>query len=252
VTGFEKLAVDVAGELGPNNVRVIADRLAAGWSTSAIVAAVPGQRAAPIHDLLAAKNASAVDNASAVAYLRGVAAGYQRAAEAVCVDTVWTGPSTAAVPVRATAEALLDVIDAAQFELWLMTFSAREHAGIRAALSRATARGVAVHVVVETVAGAKGLLHPPEPAVAFAGITGVALWHWSLAARPEASSHLHAKLAVADRRVLLVSSANLTQAGISTNIEAGLLVRGGAAPLRVAEHLEGLRAQRILIPLVAG
>jgi phosphatidylserine/phosphatidylglycerophosphate/cardiolipin synthase-like enzyme len=33
---------------------------------------------------------------------------------------------------------------------------------------------------------------------------------------------MHAKLAVADRRILLTTSANLTQSGVSTNTEAGL------------------------------
>ena len=37
---------------------------------------------------------------------------------------------------------------------------------------------------------------------------------------------MHAKLAVADRRVLGVTSANLTQSGVAKNIEAGLLIRG--------------------------
>ena len=52
---------------------------------------------------------------------------------------------------------------------------------------------------------------------------------------------MHAKLAVADRRVLLVTSANLTQSGVSKNIEVGLLVRGGSAPVRAAEHVDALR-----------
>jgi hypothetical protein len=39
-------------------------------------------------------------------------------------------------------------------------------------------------------------------------------------------------LAVADRHVLFVTSANLTQSGVAKNIEAGLLVRGGTAPAR--------------------
>jgi hypothetical protein len=38
---------------------------------------------------------------------------------------------------------------------------------------------------------------------------------------------MHAKLAVADRWVLLVTSA-----GVAENIEAGLLIRGGTALLR--------------------
>ncbi|HUZ52129.1 MAG TPA: phospholipase D-like domain-containing protein, partial [Streptosporangiaceae bacterium] len=60
------------------------------------------------------------------------------------------------------------------------------------------------------------------------------------------SSKMHAKLAVADNEVLLVSSANLTQSGISKNIEAGLLVRGGPAPARAAEHVRQLQASGAL------
>ena len=53
---------------------------------------------------------------------------------------------------------------------------------------------------------------------------------------------MHAKLAIADRRVLLVTSANLTQSGVGRNIEAGLLTRGGVAPIRAAEHVDALRS----------
>ncbi len=63
---------------------------------------------------------------------------------------------------------------------------------------------------------------------------------------------MHAKVAVADRRVLLVSSANLTQSGVSKNIEAGVLVRGGHAPQRVAEHIGELRTMGVLRRLSVG
>jgi hypothetical protein len=52
---------------------------------------------------------------------------------------------------------------------------------------------------------------------------------------------MHANLAVGDRRVLFVTSTNLTQSGVGENIEAGLPVRGGTAPLRAAEHVDALR-----------
>ena len=81
-----------------------------------------------------------------------------------------------------------------------------------------------------------------EPYQAFAGITGIDLWHWPSAKRTEAGAKMHAKLAVADRCVLFVTSANLTQSGVGKNIEAGLLIRGGTAPLRAAEHVDALRA----------
>jgi phosphatidylserine/phosphatidylglycerophosphate/cardiolipin synthase-like enzyme len=57
---------------------------------------------------------------------------------------------------------------------------------------------------------------------------------------------MHAKLAVADRETMLVSSVNLTESGVEHSIEAGIVVRGGHAPRRVAEHLEQLRTRGVL------
>jgi len=42
---------------------------------------------------------------------------------------------------------------------------------------------------------------------------------------------------LADGRILLVSSANLTGYAMTLNMEMGLLVRGGDAPQRVEKHL---------------
>ena len=96
--------------------------------------------------------------------------------------------------------------------------------------------------MVETLAVAGGALAGEEPAVAFLAVPGVQVWHWPRERRPEQSSKMHAKLAIADSEVLLVSSANLTQSGIGKNIEAGLLVRGGPAVARGAEHVRHLQA----------
>jgi phosphatidylserine/phosphatidylglycerophosphate/cardiolipin synthase-like enzyme len=91
----------------------------------------------------------------------------------------------------------------------------------------------------------------PEPAAAFGSVAGIELWYWPVTQRTESGSKLHAKLAVADRRVLLVSSANLTQSGVGKNIEAGLLVRGGSAPQRAAEHIAELQSRGVLARLQA-
>jgi phosphatidylserine/phosphatidylglycerophosphate/cardiolipin synthase-like enzyme len=139
-----------------------------------------------------------------------------------------------------------------------MTWEALEKAGpprtaaddllsqaVRAAsrcLQTAVSRGVHVSAVVETLQGAGSALAGDEPYQAFTGIDGIDLWHWPSAKRTEHGAKMHAKLAVADRCVLFVTSANLTQSGVGKNIEAGLLVRGGTAPLRAAEHVDALRA----------
>ncbi len=110
-------------------------------------------------------------------------------------------------------------------------------------------RRVAVSIVVETLQGAGSALSGDEPYQAFTGVPGLQLWHWPTSQRTEPGAKMHAKLAVADRRVLLVTSANLTQSGVAKNIEAGLLIRGGSAPLRAAEHVDALRSNGYLTRL---
>ena len=190
-----------------------------------------------------------VDRSTGLAYLTGLAAGYTQRAAEVSVETVWSGPGSHHVPVRATAAVLADVVREARHELLLMTYSARPHQDLNDALAAAVGRGVAVSVVVETLQGAGSALSGDEPYQAFTGVPGLQLWHWPTAQRTEPGAKMHAKLAVADRCVLLVTSANLTQSGVSKNIESGLLVRGGAAPARAAEHVDALRQSGCLTRL---
>ncbi len=51
---------------------------------------------------------------------------------------------------------------------------------------------------------------------------------------------MHAKCAVADRCVAFVTSANLTGAAMTANMELGLVVRGGDVPKRITNHFEAL------------
>jgi len=184
-----------------------------------------------------------VDRSAGLAYLTGLAAGYAQRAAEMSVETVWSGPGSHHVPVRATAAVLADVIREACRELLLMTYSARQYEPLTVALRTAVNRGVHVSVVVETLQGAGSALAGDEPYQAFTGITGIDLWHWPSAKRTEPGAKIHAKLAVADRCVLFVISANLTQSGVGKNIEAGLLVRGGTAPLRCPLTLDLSRRQ---------
>ncbi|WP_306369527.1 DISARM system phospholipase D-like protein DrmC [Nocardiopsis sp. CC223A] len=247
---FERLAAAAAPVLGAAGLRAVADRLAQGWPDQAVLGSVRGRET--VAPLLEAAAREGVGGERAAAFLRGVAAGYGAGAETVTVETVWTGPGSHAVPVRATAQALVDLIEGAERELLLMTYSATRHRAVRAALASAVERGVAVSAVVETLAGARGTLAGREPAMAFHGVAGVRLWQWPPERRPDRFARTHAKLAVADRRALLVSSANLTQSGVAHSIEAGLLVRGGPVPERVAEHIAELQTRGILEPLRIG
>ena len=246
MSAFAAAVGEAAEILGPAALHDVAADIEAGRSTSG------AGREALVFTIRDAQRRGGVDRAEAAAYLRGVADGYARRAGAERVESVWSGPHHHAVPVRSTAQVLVDLVAGAVDRLWLMTYSARPHAPVIEALCAARSRGVTVSVVVETLQGAAGALGGPEPAAAFLAVPGVELWHWPVAQRPDRSARMHAKIAVADRRVLLVSSANLTQSGADTNIEAGLLVHGGAAPQRAAEHLDRLVAEGTLARLFVG
>ncbi len=249
MTGVERAAEDALPVLGPGGLRAVAERLVAGWPTAAIVGEAEPGRADSVRRLLEAVEASGCPVGEVVSFLRGLAAGYARHAATVTVETVWSGPSSHAVPVRATSQALVDVVNEASGELLLMTYSAKPYQALRQALIAAVDRGVDIVVVVETLQGAGSALSGAEPAAAFASIPGLTLWQWPPGRRAEPGSKMHAKLAVADRRTLLVSSANLTQSGGAKNIEAGVLIHGGTAPQRAAEHIVALQSHGVLAPL---
>jgi phosphatidylserine/phosphatidylglycerophosphate/cardiolipin synthase-like enzyme len=243
---LETAATDAIAALGPVHLRTLADRIAAGRPHEVITQAVPvaGFRAAA-SAVLAAKEIDDVPDDETAAYLYGVAAGHAQHASAVTIDSVWSGPSVHGVPVRATAQVLVQLVENANSELLLMTYSAKPYEPLRAVLASAVKRGVSVAVVVETLQGAGSAISGDEPAAAFQGLN-VQLWHWPAGKRTELKAKMHAKIAVADRRWLLVSSANLTQSGVGKNIEAGLLIRGGTAPQRAAEHIAALRSAGVL------
>jgi phosphatidylserine/phosphatidylglycerophosphate/cardiolipin synthase-like enzyme len=165
------------------------------------------------------------------------------------VQLVWTGPSSAAVPVRSMAAVLEDLIAEAKSELVIMTYSARPYPPVRAALAAALQRQVRVDVVVETLTGAGSALSGSEPAAAFAGLPGLTLWHRPKSARGTESAKMHAKVAIADGQSMLVSSANLTQSGVHDSLEAGVLIRGGTAPQRALEYVRDLQTRRVLTQL---
>ncbi|WP_030968251.1 DISARM system phospholipase D-like protein DrmC [Streptomyces sp. NRRL S-1824] len=247
---FESAAEAAVVALGPSRTKDLAGLLARGRSRERALTelATPGVREA-VAKLYEAVEENTLPCPEAAAYLRGYVAAQLRARDAVQVRTVWSGPSTPAVPVRATAQVLVEVINDARDELLAMTYAARPYPALTQALTEAAARGVQTHVVVETLAGARGLLSGREPAGAFASVPGLRLWHWVRAPDADSYARQHAKLAVADRRVLFLGSANLTESAARRNIEAGVLVRGGDAPQRAAEHIAELQRRGVLQPL---
>jgi phosphatidylserine/phosphatidylglycerophosphate/cardiolipin synthase-like enzyme len=249
---FEQAVGEFVEAHGPARLWVLADGVARGERDAALRAISPAPGfAESVCAIRQAQLGAALPDDVATAYLRGVADGHSRSSATERVELVWSGPASHAVPVRSTAQALIELCSVATVELVLMTYSARAHPPVIEALTAARARGVRVWIIVETLQGAGGAIAGTEPAAAFRSVPGVDLWHWPRTARVEPHSKMHAKVVVADRRALLVSSANVTESGVARNLEAGLLVRGGHAPQRAAEHVDQLISTGVLVRLHA-
>ncbi|MFD7578558.1 DISARM system phospholipase D-like protein DrmC [Kitasatospora sp. NPDC059817] len=247
---FEAAAASAVAALGPHRAGTLATLIEQGRGPEYAAAEFPSPRTSgEIREVYRTIRAEDIPGAVAAAYLRGFSSAWNDRRGQAEVRTVWSGPSTPGVPVRSTARVLTEVVRQARTELLAMTYSARPYRPLLQALADATARGVEVHLVVETRAGAGGLLDGPEPAAAFRSLSGLRLWHWPVDRRDHRSARQHAKLAVADRQVLFLGSANLTESGVRRNLEAGTVVRGGTAPERAAEHIRALMRQGTLQPL---
>jgi phosphatidylserine/phosphatidylglycerophosphate/cardiolipin synthase-like enzyme len=156
-------------------------------------------------------------------------------------ELVWTGPTAPGVSFRRTDQALQQVIEAAE-----------KVPHILEALNQALKRGVTVRFIAESTEQSDGK-------VSFSAIHALAdvadrleVYIWPKDKRATDSAgrfgSLHAKCALADDKLLLVSSANLTDHALLLNMEMemGLLVAGGVLPTLAYQHFRHLVADEII------
>ena len=172
---------------------------------------------------------------------------------ALSIELVWTGPDSFSIPLRRTDQVLLQLIREAQQELTIVSFAVYKIPAIAQALSSALNRGVALRIIAETPASSEGKIpFGVRTALGAKIIQQAQVLVWPLAKRPMDENgkygSLHAKCAIADRKHLLISSANLTEYALSLNMEIGLLVHNDELANRVAEHIDALIQQEILQP----
>jgi phosphatidylserine/phosphatidylglycerophosphate/cardiolipin synthase-like enzyme len=167
---------------------------------------------------------------------------------------VWTGPTTGGSAMRNTKQALLEVIDAAQDSLLIVSFAVYNIPAVQAALVRAASRGVHIRICVESAGKNQGKV--TYDAVRALGPTVAANAHvyvWPLEKRRQDEQGrygaLHAKCAVADGHLLFLSSANLTDYALTLNMELGILVRGGLLPRNVVTQFEWLIETKVLVKI---
>jgi cardiolipin synthase len=182
------------------------------------------------------------------AYLSGMLAGaahaVSRARLQQSVSVVWTGPESGVSSSRLTAAAVIDLINAARSEILLVSYATHNEPSIKAALSAATARNVAVTLLAERQEDNPSYTAAGTP---FSGLNVLRL-HWPASSRAPGAA-LHAKIIVVDDHVALVGSANLTSRAMESNLECGILIRGGPQPRAIHDHITGLRAAGVLLRL---
>jgi phosphatidylserine/phosphatidylglycerophosphate/cardiolipin synthase-like enzyme len=168
------------------------------------------------------------------------------------VELVWSGPSTGVAPVRRTEQVVCEVIDAAFVRLFLVSFVAYKPDRIVSCLQAALARGVRVEILLESSSEHGGQLKFDSMALLRRELPTATFYTWKQSAPStepaERLGAVHAKCAVADGKIAFVSSANLTAAAMDLNMELGILVRGGHIPEQLAEHLEALSHNEIVVP----
>jgi cardiolipin synthase len=176
--------------------------------------------------------------------LTGAAGAVSRARQHQATSVVWTGPESGVSSSRLTAAAVIDLISEARSEILLVSYATHTEPSIREALSAATARNVAVTLLAERREDNPSYTAAGTP---FPGLSVLRL-HWPISSRPPGAA-LHAKIIVVDDRVALVGSANLTSRAMESNIECGILIRGGPQPRAIRDHVAGLYTAGFLLRL---
>lgn len=166
------------------------------------------------------------------------------------VNIVWTGPATEAVPVRRTEQVLREIIDEAKSELLIVSFVAYKVEEIMAALHKALVRGVRLRMILETEEESGGKVTFDQIRAIQKLLPEAQIFTWPLKNRYVDSNgnhgSIHAKCAVADRQLALVSSANLTGFALELNMELGIVIKGGSVIISIADHFDELIRRNIL------
>ncbi len=168
------------------------------------------------------------------------------------VDLVWTGPDSRVIPLRRTDQALLQVINGATRKLLIVSFAAYRIGAIVAALVQAGKRGVMISICIESPDASEGKIAYDTMRAFGSEIREYTRFYvWPQDKRPCSpngkNGSLHSKVAVADGKTMLISSANLTEYAMNLNMELGILFQGGDLPKLVERHFEQLISDRILI-----
>jgi phosphatidylserine/phosphatidylglycerophosphate/cardiolipin synthase-like enzyme len=165
------------------------------------------------------------------------------------IELVWTGPTTPYAATRRTEQVLLDVIQRAKSELFIVSFVAYDVPSIVKAINSAIDRSVEARILMEASLTHGGSLSIDPIGAMRSSVPGALLYAWTDRPHPFTSGRVHAKLAVADAELAFLTSANLTGHALEKNMEAGVLLTGGHVPASLRAHLHALIDMKIVQPV---
>ncbi len=240
----------ISRQLSPEKTQSIASKIfqATSKMTASEISGLVGTQVAlrSLDELMEAWKNTKVSSGELVAMLLSSSNAIKQIASEQSIDLVWTGPTTPFVSTRRTEQALLQVIDAAQKELFITSFVTYDVASILNSLNKACNRGVVVSILLE-------LSHDQGGNVSIDGIGRMKalvhqalLYAWRDKTDVFTNGSVHAKVAVADEHICFITSANLTGNAMEKNMEAGVLITGGEIPKLMHNHLRSLVDVKII------
>ena len=243
VTELERAIAEVAHELHPDQVAILASRIQnMNWDhedTNYIADQIKGIKLPKVSVLADAWACSPTLSPSELsATLRGASSAFKWQLERADVELVWSGPTTGLVPVRHTEQVLIEVIQSATKCLFLVSFVAYEISSVVKALNECTLNGVKLFVLLEPSSQSGGNVSTDSINTIRELVPGSKIYTWNPDRQKEGS--IHAKCVVADEDVAFITSANLSEAAMERNMELGVLLKGGHAPMQLHKHLMAL------------
>lgn len=204
-----------------------------------------------LETLFAAWRQTSISPLELAGMIRGASSAYSDAKQAFSAELIWSGPRTPIVSTRHTEQALLEVINAAEDNLFIVSFVVYKLPSIFKALESAIQRNVTVSVLLESSEQHGGAVSVDAIGTLKKELSGAVLYLWEDKKGEFQGAKVHAKVAVADYRACFISSANLTGHAMDKNIEAGVLIRGGNVPVTLQKQLRALITTREIVKVGA-
>ena len=176
-------------------------------------------------------------------------------------DLVWSGPEIPGLHARDTRQVYEELLGSAKSSIWASTYAFFDGQKAFQVLARHmdATPGLKVTLLLniqrkwgDTTAADQLVRNFTDRfwGVDWPGDSRPRVYYDPRALEPDGPGGvLHAKAVVADKEIIFVTSANLTEAALDRNIEVGLLHRDRALAVAVLSHFRGLIDRGMLHPL---